>query len=78
MLIAIAIFLLITPIFTFSRKEKALESDNINVSKMESTHISWPYYMGGLALVAGLVLLLVDNRQKGKRESGVFDNRLNR
>jgi hypothetical protein len=49
---------------TYTRQEKVLDIGSIHASVDEQKHIPIPPIVGGLALVAGIALLVAGTRQK--------------
>ena len=47
----------------YTKKEKLLDAGPLEVTKTEQKTIDWPDYTGGIAVVAGIALLVVDNRK---------------
>ena len=49
----------------YTQREKILDVGPVTITKKEPKTITWPYYAGAIAIVAGIVLVLVD--RKGNR-----------
>ena len=49
--------------FTYTRQEKVLDLGPIHATAEKHEHVSIPPILGGLALVAGIALLLVGARK---------------
>jgi len=62
-LIIAGILMLIFRGFNFTREEKVVDLGPLEISKKEKEHVGWPVYAGGVAVVAG-VLVLVMARKK--------------
>lgn len=62
-LIVIGILMFIVPGFTVSHKEKVVDLGPIEINKTEKENIGWPTYAGGIAVVAGIAVLLVGNKK---------------
>jgi len=62
-LIIAGILMLIFRGFNFTREEKVVDLGPLEINKKEKEHVGWPVYAGGVAVVAG-VLVLVMARKK--------------
>lgn len=62
-LIVVGILMFIFPKLTFSHEEKVADVGPIEINKKENHTVDWPTYAGGIAVVAGIVVLLVDRRK---------------
>ena len=49
---------------SFTRKEKVVDVGPLEINKKEKKTIAWPNYAGGVAIVAGIAVLLVSGRRK--------------
>jgi uncharacterized membrane protein YidH (DUF202 family) len=49
---------------SFTRKEKVVDVGPLEINKKEKKTIEWPNYAGGVAIVAGIAVLLVSGRRK--------------
>ena len=49
---------------TFTKKEKVVDAGPIEINKKEKKTIAWPNYAGGVAVVAGVVILLVAGKRR--------------
>ncbi len=63
-LIVAGILMLLFNTFSFTTKEKVLDAGPIQISADKENEVNWPSYAGGIVLVAGVVLLLVDQKKK--------------
>ncbi len=57
-LIIAGILMLIFGNVSFTQKEKVADVGPIEINKSEEKTIDWPNYAGGIAVVAGIVLLV--------------------
>jgi hypothetical protein len=62
-LIIAGILMLIFRSFSFTKEEKLIDAGPVEVNKKENKTIGWPVYAGGIALAAG-VIILVAGRKK--------------
>lgn len=62
-LIVLGIVLLIWTGFTYTKKEKVIDAGPIQVSADREKSVNWPPYVGGLVLIAG-VIVFVGSRKK--------------
>jgi hypothetical protein len=62
-LIIAGILMLIFRSFSFTKEKKVIDAGPLEVSKKENKTIGWPVYAGGVAVAAG-VIILVAGRKK--------------
>lgn len=62
-LIVIGIVMLIIPGISFTKKEKVLDIGPVEINKKENKTVTWPYYVGGLVAISGVVLLLANKKK---------------
>ena len=62
-LVIVGAVMLIWTGFSFTRKEKVVDIGPVEISADKKEHVNWPPYVGGVVLVAGVVLLLVPKRR---------------
>lgn len=48
----------------YTKKEKVVEVGPLEISKKEHKTLTWPYYTGAIAIVAGIILILGDRKRK--------------
>lgn len=63
-LIVIGVLMFVFGNVTFTKKEKVLDAGPVEINKKEKHSIAWPNYAGGVAVVAGVIVLLVSNRRR--------------
>ena len=56
--IVIGAILLIWTGFTYTKKEKIVDAGPIQISADRQKTVNWPPYVGGVILVAGIVILV--------------------
>jgi hypothetical protein len=49
--------------FNFKTEKKVLDVGPLDVRKEESHHVGWPIWAGGIAVVAGVVLVVAGRRK---------------
>ena len=49
--------------FSYTKKEKVVDIGPLEVSADKEKQVNWPSYAGGILLVAGVVLILVDKKK---------------
>jgi hypothetical protein len=49
---------------SYIKKENLVDVGPLEINKEEKKTIDWPDYAGGIAVVAGIALLVVDNKKK--------------
>jgi len=57
-LIVLGIVLFIWTGFTYTKKEKIIDAGPIQVSADREKSVNWPPYVGGVVLVAGVIIFL--------------------
>jgi drug/metabolite transporter (DMT)-like permease len=62
-LIVVGILMFIVPGISFTKKEKVIDVGPLEVNKTTKEKVGWPMYAGGVAVAAG-VILLVTSRKK--------------
>lgn len=62
-LIIIGIAMLIFRGFSVQTEKKVIDAGPIEVNKKENKWVGWPVYAGGIAVVAGIALVVADRRK---------------
>jgi uncharacterized membrane protein HdeD (DUF308 family) len=62
-LIIAGILMLIFRSFSFTKEEKVMDVGPLEVNKKENKTVGWPVYAGGIAVAAGVVILIVDRKK---------------
>jgi hypothetical protein len=62
-LIVAGIAMLIFKGFSYTKKEKVVDVGPIEINKSEKENVSWPMYAGGIAVLAGIVVLVMDRKK---------------
>ncbi len=57
-LIVLGIVLLIWTGFTYTTKEKVIDAGPIQVSADKEKSVNWPPYVGGVVLIAGVIVFI--------------------
>lgn len=57
----IAMFLFRT--ISFTQEKKVVDIGPVEINKKEKKTVGWPAYAGGVAVLAGVVLLLADRKK---------------
>lgn len=63
-LIIVGILMFVFGNITFTKKEKVVDAGPVEINKKEKHTIAWPNYAGGVAVVAGVVVLLTSGRKQ--------------
>jgi len=63
-LIVAGIAMLIFRGFSYTEKKELVDLGPVEITQNETKTVYWPYYAGGAALVAGLVLVIVGAKSK--------------
>ena len=61
--IVIGAILLIWTGFTYTKKEKIVDAGPIQISADRQKTVNWPPYVGGVILVAGIVILVTSKNR---------------
>lgn len=49
--------------FNFTQEKKVVDIGPLEINKKEKKTVSWPLYAGGIAIAAGVVVLLAGNKK---------------
>lgn len=62
-LIVAGILMLVFKNISFTKEEKVVDVGPLEINTKEKKTLDWPNYAGGIAIVAGVVVLLVDRKK---------------
>lgn len=62
-LILIGIVMLVWTGFTYTKKEKIVDAGPIQISADKEKNVNWPPYVGGIILIAGVVILVASKKK---------------
>ena len=62
-LIIIGILMFVFGNVSFTREKKIVDLGPVEINKKEKKTIAWPNYAGGVAVIAGIVILLAGNKK---------------
>ncbi len=62
-LIIAGILMLIFRGFSFTKEEKVIDVGPLEVNKKENKTIGWPLYAGGIAVAAGVIILIAGRKK---------------
>ncbi|MEC3878422.1 hypothetical protein [Parapedobacter sp. 10938] len=62
-LVIVGIVMLVWTGFSFTKKEKVVDIGSLEITADKKEHVNWPPYVGGVILVAGVVLLIIPRRR---------------
>lgn len=62
-LIAAGILMLIFRGFSFTQEKKVVDLGPLEVNKKEEKSVGWPVYAGGLAVIAGIIVIVADKKK---------------
>ena len=62
-LIALGIIMLVVRGISYTTEEKVVDIGPLEVNKKDKKTVGWPMYAGGIAVVAGIVLVLADRKR---------------
>ncbi|SMC61682.1 YidH family protein [Pedobacter nyackensis] len=54
----LGIIMLVWTGFTYTKKEKIVDAGPIEISADRQKNVNWPPYVGGIILIAGIVILV--------------------
>ena len=63
-LIVVGIVMLIVRGFSVQTEEKVIDVGPLEVTKKENKWIGWPVYAGGIAIVAGLIMVIAGRKKE--------------
>ena len=63
LIIVAGILMLVFGNVSFTREKKVVDIGPVEINKKEKKSIDWPDYAGGIAVLAGLVLLVADRKK---------------
>lgn len=62
-LVIVGAIMLVWTGFSFTRKEKVVDIGSLEISADKKEQVNWPPYVGGVILVAGVVLLIIPRKR---------------
>ena len=62
-LIVLGIVLLVWTGFTYTKTEKVIDAGSIQVSADREKSVNWPPYVGGIVLIAGVIVFIGSRRK---------------
>ncbi len=62
-LIAAGILMFIFGKISFTKEEKIVDIGPVEINKKEKKTVNWPDYAGGIAILAGVVVLVADRKK---------------
>jgi len=63
-MIILGVVMLIWTGFTYTKKEKVIDAGPIQISADKEKTVNWPPYIGGIILIAGVVILVTSKGSK--------------
>jgi UDP-N-acetylmuramyl pentapeptide phosphotransferase/UDP-N-acetylglucosamine-1-phosphate transferase len=63
-LIAAGILMLVFRGINFTTDKKVVDIGPIEINKKENKRVEWPLYAGGIAILAGVVIVAMDKKSK--------------
>ncbi len=61
-LIVVGIIMLVWTGFTYTKKEKLVDAGPIQISADKQKDVNWPPYVGGIILIAGVIVLVTSKK----------------
>ena len=62
-LIVVGIVMMIFRGFSFTKEEKVVDVGPLEINKKDKKSVGWPLYAGGIAVAAGVIVLLADKKK---------------
>lgn len=62
-LIVVGILLLIWTGFSYTKQENVIDAGPLQVNVEKTESVNWPPYTGGIAVVCGLALIILDRKK---------------
>ncbi|MEO6230091.1 MAG: hypothetical protein ABJB11_07950 [Ferruginibacter sp.] len=62
-LIVAGILMLIFRGINFTQEKKIVDIGPLEINKQEKKSVGWPMYAGGIAVVAGIIVLVADKKK---------------
>jgi hypothetical protein len=62
-LITVGLLMLFLRQIQYTKKEKVVDVGPVEITKKEPETITWPYYAGGIAIGAGIVVLILGTKR---------------
>lgn len=62
-LIVAGILMFVFKGFNLTQKKKLIDLGPLEINKQEKKSVGWPFYAGGIALAAGVILLVADKKK---------------
>lgn len=62
-LVIVGAIMLVWTGFSFTKKEKVVDIGSLEITADKKEQVNWPPYVGGVILVAGIVLLIIPRRR---------------
>jgi uncharacterized membrane protein len=61
-MIVLGILMLVWTGFTYTQKEKLVDAGPIQISADKEKSVNWPPYVGGIILIAGVIILTASKK----------------
>ena len=62
-LIAAGILMFVFGKLSFTKQEKVVDIGPLEINKKEKKTVDWPDYAGGIAILAGVIVLVADRKK---------------
>ena len=63
LLLVLGIAMLVWTGFSYTKKEKVVDAGPIQISADQQKDVNWPPYVGGIVLIAGVVVLITSKNK---------------
>ena len=62
-IIVLGIIMLIWTGFSYTKKEKVVDIGPLEINADKKEQVNWPSYAGGILVIGGIIILLLDRRK---------------
>lgn len=63
-LIVIGLVMVIIRGFNFTQEKEVVDLGRVEINRQETKTVTWPLYLGGVVLIAGIVLVVAGKKDK--------------
>jgi hypothetical protein len=63
-LVSVGLLMIVAGGVSYRTEEELVDTDSIEISQKQTKTITWPWYVGGITMIGGLIILLIDERRR--------------
>ena len=63
LIIIVGLLIIVFPRFAYTNEEKVTNAASVKINKKEDKPINWPAYCAGVAVIAGVIVLLAEKKK---------------